>query len=297
MSKSRALGLLIGLLTPFLVIASEGDIDPAFQSCVKDCIPKQITLFWSSREECYYDCMHQMTLMKIQKNEKIVQYFGKWPFYRLWMIQEPASVLFSFIHLIVHWRHWAKIRLLPFHSPMSFLCKSINVLSINLWVWSSVFHSRDWPWTEKLDYFSAMSVILWGLIIAISRVFGIKRIMPLLVLSGVFFVGHVSYLSFWSFNYVYNMAACLVIATLTNLCWFIWIIKTWKRQGYYTKHMLKTLAIMYLAMSFEIFDFPPIQGILDAHALWHGISIFAIGPYYEFIVNDMMFLTQKTVKD
>jgi len=38
-----------------------------------------------------------------------------------------------------------------------------------VWVWSAVFHTRDLPVTEKLDYFSAAGFIVSGLMIQFIR--------------------------------------------------------------------------------------------------------------------------------
>ncbi|KAG5463414.1 MAG: Per1-like-domain-containing protein [Olpidium bornovanus] len=48
------------------------------------------------------------------------------------------------------------------------------------------------------------------------------------------------------------------------------------------------LAVLALtcAMSLEIFDFPPLYGALDAHALWHAASIPVIPYWYRFLVRD-----------
>lgn len=36
-------------------------------------------------------------------------------------------------------------------------------ICINAWLWSVVFHARDTPWTERMDYFSAFSMVLFSL--------------------------------------------------------------------------------------------------------------------------------------
>ena len=36
-------------------------------------------------------------------------------------------------------------------------------------MWSTIFHTRDLGWTEKLDYFSAGGLIVVGLIVQFVR--------------------------------------------------------------------------------------------------------------------------------
>ena len=40
---------------------------------------------------------------------------------------------------------------------------------MNAWLWSTVFHTRDVHWTEKLDYFSAAAFVVVGLIVQFVR--------------------------------------------------------------------------------------------------------------------------------
>ena len=42
-------------------------------------------------------------------------------------------------------------------------------VSIHTWFWSAVFHSRDLYWTERLDYFSAASMIISALLFQFVR--------------------------------------------------------------------------------------------------------------------------------
>ena len=42
-------------------------------------------------------------------------------------------------------------------------------VTLNAWFWSTVFHARDLPWTEKLDYFSAAGLIIAGIVVQFVR--------------------------------------------------------------------------------------------------------------------------------
>ena len=40
---------------------------------------------------------------------------------------------------------------------------------LNCWVWSTVFHARDTPFTEMMDYFSAFSTVLFSFYAMVIR--------------------------------------------------------------------------------------------------------------------------------
>jgi hypothetical protein len=50
-----------------------------------------------------------------------------------------------------------------------------GLVSINAWICSTIFHSRDIALTEKLDYFSAFSIVVYGLLAFILRILGSWR--------------------------------------------------------------------------------------------------------------------------
>lgn len=54
--------------------------------------------------------MWRTTMAFLNRNWAVPQFHGKWPFIRLFGIQEPASVFFSFLNLFAHWRMIRKFR-------------------------------------------------------------------------------------------------------------------------------------------------------------------------------------------
>jgi len=88
----------------------------------------------------------------------------QWTFYRIWGIQEPASALFSFLNLITTYLAWTKycrqiFKLSSKSNDTNFTAfNTINkhfihatihaILSINAWLWSTIFHIRDTSLTE-----------------------------------------------------------------------------------------------------------------------------------------------------
>lgn len=66
--------------------------------------------------------MWRTTMAFLNRNWNVPQFYGKWPFIRLFGIQEPASVFFSFLNLFVHWRMIRKFRREVRHdSPMYYI--------------------------------------------------------------------------------------------------------------------------------------------------------------------------------
>lgn len=257
---------------------------------------------------------------------RVVQYHGKWPFYRFMGIQEPMSVLFSAGNLYMHAKYGLSLaRQLPSDLPKALQrpLSYVPYAGINLWIWSMVFHTRDKPWTEKLDYFSAALSILFNLYYAIVRIAGLykvdgkrdlhnqhlRRQLGAVVL-GTIFLCHVSYLTFWKFDYGYNMAFNVSIGLTHNLLWLGWTIYQFtlpptiqlqtrtlssqsipvnNRAPHYLRPTI-TLTILSSLIALELLDFPPIWRCLDAHALWHAATIPVIKWWYECLLIDAWWL-------
>ena len=147
------------------VAASAGDRSPAFQSCLVSCLPRQCVselpfilrlTRWTCVDDCSYLCSHEVTdlaqAQAFQGNPaRIEQFYGKWAFWRLGGIQEPASVLFSLANLYVHVRGMRLLgRKVPLTHPMLNYYTAWSLVNINAWTWSTVFHTRG----ELLDRYT-----------------------------------------------------------------------------------------------------------------------------------------------
>ncbi|KAI8873720.1 post-GPI attachment to proteins factor 3-like protein [Ramicandelaber brevisporus] len=316
---SLALCLIAMLSLSLVVNASKGDRDEYFQACVQRCDESRCShplpfylraLFWSCRQDCEYECMRAITREAKQNSREIMQYYGKWPFARLWGIQEPASVVFSIMNGFMHWTHLEPL-MARVNNPALKWTAMISLLycvsSLNTWLWSAVFHVRDFPITEKLDYFSAALSILIGFYGALVRVFHIKQHNTrrnLAILFSLCFMAHVSYLSLWKFDYGYNMAACVAVGLLNNAVWIGWSYRQSRRNraAYAVTHprtWLPTICVLLLsgAMSLELFDFAPVWDVFDAHSLWHAATIFIIPLWYDFVLMDLDYLRATTHND
>ena len=162
-------------ILPFITIisASSGDRSPSFQQCLSNCVTRTCTgdngasgtsglplalrlTRWTCADDCKYQCMHILTDFALQEQSRaqqqgspshpstrIHQYYGKWPFWRIAGMQEPASVAFSLFSLVFHVKGYSQIQnAIPNAHPMKWYYKMFAFVSMNAWVWSSVFHTR-----------------------------------------------------------------------------------------------------------------------------------------------------------
>ena len=86
-------------------------------------------------------------------------------------------------------------------------------LSVNAWVWSSVFHSRDTRTTEVLDYFSADALLFFALFASLVRALRLFRTAQWLLPAAALGAGLMSI--FWHllrvrFDYGLNVKARLL---------------------------------------------------------------------------------------
>ncbi|OAD70587.1 hypothetical protein PHYBLDRAFT_33350 [Phycomyces blakesleeanus NRRL 1555(-)] len=300
--------LLLGCLN--FCAASSGDNLPEYKNCVESCVESSglnssehvklplylRLLFWTDAQECRYQCMHALTSKAIENGQTVHQFHGKWPFNRVFGIQEPAAVLFSIGNGLFHYHYYKKMqKQLPDNYSLKNGYLVMAITAMNAWVWSTVFHTRDFEMTERLDYFSAGLYIFYGFYIAVIRVFWLTGLPKKAfgVLCGMLYCAHVTYLSMGSrFDYGYNMLACIVIGALQTQLWLIWTVVQYSpltsnpsRRSYAWMAGL-SVVLLSCAMGLEVFDFPPWLGAVDAHALWHAATIPVIPLFYQFILKD-----------
>ncbi|KAK0560775.1 hypothetical protein OC844_003553 [Tilletia horrida] len=177
------------------------------------------------------DRIAQAELAQLRPVQKeMVQFYGKWVFVRFLGMQEPFSVLFSILNLREHVNAFYKLRReVPDAYPLKLVYILHALISVNAWTWSAVFHSRDKPLTERLDYFSAASVLLSGLFFSVCRLFRLepdsRHFSTLLRSFAGLFVVHCLYLSIGRFDYGYNVLACLFVAAVHELLWLAFSLR------------------------------------------------------------------------
>ncbi|KZP13810.1 Per1-like protein [Athelia psychrophila] len=325
---SRYRSLIILTLAAYTV-ASSGDRSAEFQNCVIRCsvdtcvsssmLPLALQLTrWNCADDCKYTCMHVVTNKAVELGLPIEQYYGKWPFWRFMGMQEPASVAFSLLNLWFHAAGFSKIRRsVPNGHIMKTYYLLWAIISMNTWVWSSIFHTRDLPTTEKLDYFSAALAIGYSLYYTVIRLFHLyprrntlantsldpKRTTRWIwsLFCVIIYVSHVSYLTMSPrFDYSYNIAFNLALGLTHNAIWSLYSLPSsfpvlWrflsKPKSYRPAFAGKAAFFVLLttaATALELFDFPPWGRFIDAHALWHLSTAPIIPFWYDFLVEDSL---------
>ncbi|BBN16992.1 post-GPI attachment to proteins factor 3 [Marchantia polymorpha subsp. ruderalis] len=345
MERSAVVPVLV-LLSSFLVsccVASQGDRQSTYRLCTESCeksgcidqvcfsnckhpvngvnkdgmseephTPPLLAAFeeWDCKSECRYQCMMDTESKRAAIGEAPLKYHGKWAFTRMLNLQEPASVFFSVLNLLVHLQGVVSFYFLVHYKlPQRALQlggKSpyyefwgiwiiYGLLSINSWLWSAVFHSRDMPITEQLDYSSAIALLGYTLIVTIIRT-GNLRIEAAQVMVAApilaFITTHILYLNFYQFDYGLNMKVCVSLGIAQLLLWSGWAGLT--RHP----HRFKLLFVVVgtaLAILLEVFDFAPVWGVLDAHALWHAVTVPLTVFWWSFIKDDARWRTSSVV--
>lgn len=291
--------------------SSRGDQSADYQSCVGKChemcrsengpsISMIDRLFqWKCPDECRYLCMRQhVKQLRQSGGNQTLQYHGKWPFIRILGMQELFSVLFSVGNLLAQYRGYRKFRrALLVVSPKKYVFAPLVLIAFisncNGWIWSSIFHARDFILTERLDYFSALWLVLCSLYFSVMRVFMISRqqlkcAIPMIL----YFAFHVCYMHYVKFDYSLNMIVTAGCGLLFNAIWILYYLVN-KNDGK-ARHLRKAMIVgilFTLAGTLEITDFAPFFDLVDAHSLWHLATIPITKMWYDFLVDDVHYLT------
>ncbi|KAM9837517.1 post-GPI attachment to proteins factor 3 [Aulostomus maculatus] len=302
--------VLLLLMSVTTVRSSQGDKEPVYRECVKQCVrtnctgvrlrgfqsaqPQYMALTgWTCRDDCRYQCMWTTVGLYQAEGYRVPQFHGKWPFVRFLCFEEPASALASLLNglacLLMLLRYRSTV---PRQSPMYHTINAFSLVSLNAWFWSTVFHTRDTFLTEKMDYFCATAVILYSIYLCCVRTLGLRHPGVSSIVGVVLilvFTSHVSYLTFVSFDYGYNMAANTTIGMVNLLWWLCWCWKNRRTLPYWWKCGLVVLLLHGLAL-LELLDFPPLLWVLDAHAIWHLSTIPVHFLFYSFLIDDSLYL-------
>lgn len=169
------------------------------------------------------------------------------------------------------------------------------LVGLNTWTWSSIFHMRDTPLTEKLDYFSAGFAVLYSTFLTLCRLLrlGLRGQRKLSLFFIIPYLLHIAYLGLSeSFDYGYNMTANVIVGCIHNVLWLLWSFTNRNRLPYAWIPTAGVIAIT-LAMSLELLDFPPLAWALDAHSLWHLATVPLVWLWYRFLLTDTAFEMRK----
>jgi hypothetical protein len=171
-----------------------------------------------------------------------------------------------------------------------------------------------------LDYFSAALTILYSLYYTVIRLFhlyptqqrtrlsltardpppgcGLTQIAWSLLCILVYLC-HVSYLTLLPrFDYVYNIIFNMVIGLTHNALWLVYSLPAsltvfarypGRPRSYRPPFVTKAgifVALTTAATALELFDFPPLLRVIDAHSLWHLATAPIAMLWYDFLVQD-----------
>ncbi|GMM56661.1 Per1 protein [Maudiozyma humilis] len=285
-------------------------------------------LFWDCLADCDYQCQQVVTKVRIMHGEEVYQFHGKWPFLRLFTMQELFSTLFSignfFPHYYSYGRIQEKIRRIEQSGrnvQMTRILRNylgVAVAGMCAWTASSVFHWRDLLVTEKMDYFFAGMTVLMGFHAIFARLTHLDRFPRL----GRYFSGAVAFIFalhllrlYIDWSYTYNMRFNICFGVMQYL-----LLLTLALQNYlHLKHhrgtgqqgarahrtlvfklcVVPVLLVVgtSLAMSLELFDFFLYDYQIDAHAVWHLCTIWPSWVLYRFFVDDYDLVLEGTRKD
>ncbi|GAO15086.1 uncharacterized protein UV8b_02376 [Ustilaginoidea virens] len=308
-SLSLSVSLLL-LLFCAAAQASVGDRLPSFRECLEVCQAENCgsgkahtpipllhrILLWDCASECDYTCQHIITDQRIASAEPVVQFHGKWPFRRFLGMQEPFSVLFSLGNL---WAHHDGLRKIRARVPSTYTLRPFYIVLAHVgmasWFFSALFHTRDFQATEELDYFAAGANVLYGLYYTAVRIFRLDRpsaqrrsaLRAWTAMCLVLYLLHVAYLKGVRWDYTYNMAANVVVGVAQNILWTWFSVTSYqKSKSLWSIVPVAVVAWVMVAMSMELFDFPPWLGCIDAHSLWHLMTIGPTVLMYNFLLKD-----------
>lgn len=255
-------------------------------------------MHWDCAENCRYECMIQNSELRRSLGEQQVQYFGKWSFTRVLGTQEllswTGSLLNGLPFLCFFLREAWRAPCAGARPATVWLFRVQCVLNVNTWVQSALFHARDTPLTEKLDYFCANMYVANGLACALYlhcpedwsalRAALTAYALPVGAWSAV-----VLYLVYVKFDYGLFMTLTVTLGAIGSIAWLAWFLRLPRsapKRRFAWKVLLATWGV-YLVLPLELLDFPPYFGFLDAHALWHWLTV-PLQYCYVAFVRDLL---------
>lgn len=295
---------LVLLCCIFEISGSPGDRDPEHRLCVNSCMRSlckawspswtDLVTGWQCTDECAYECMWRTVKIFERRGRPTPQFKGKWPFVRLLGLQEPAAAIFSALNLLAHLylvnKLWERV---PATAPMRSVWTVYGIVSVNAWVCSTIFHARDVDTTEKLDYFSAFSVMAYSLLAFMLRILRARRARLLAGLAcSLLFIRHVYSMWYVNFDYGYNMKMSVGVGLVNSICWLAWCGLHWRDRPYVKKGAL-AVVLLDLSVLLELLDFVPVLWSVDAHALWHLSTVPIHFVWYRFVIDDCEFLLRE----
>jgi hypothetical protein len=219
-----------------------------------------------------------------------VHYYGKWPFTRVLGVQELFSTLFSLGNALPYAILLASWPSVPWsRSSVSWVLHTCTF--VNTWIQSAIFHARESPLTKTLDYHCATLGLTVSLCVAIGVNLPDHWPLQRYVLAAygppvVFWMSHVFYLSFISFDYGHNMKVAVILGIIVTVLCLFWAARNWREKPFAWKLLIAVLG-PYTVLPLELLDFAPMFNLLDAHACWHLGTVPVAFSWCSFVRNHM----------
>ena len=273
---------------------SQGDIDISFRMCVKTCIEQTCSNnnkskfgdgfpYWNCDDDCSYECVQSITSERSSQGYGPLKYHGHWPFLRLFGLEEPASTVFSLLnsvpYIISFGSTFTANQGRNQHSFMDSWLTLFYMISINTWFASAFFHSRKTEFASFYDYTSALLFLGYSLWLAVRRIMGVKatffKVGSIFSTFLVLYLFQVSRMHAGLVSFDQHMSLSITIAVCNVVIWLSWLLfsSEGKGKGNYRYLCLICQLWFSLAALLELFDFPAIWGLYDAHSLWHAATI------------------------
>jgi hypothetical protein len=218
-------------------------------------------------------------------------------------VEEPASAVLSLVAAAVH--SYLLVKFIRAASPDYPFYRATCCHSAG-WIFTSVaavllhiHEDRPHFVHEKLDYYGVFVTLCIGVYLAAAHLI---RPVPASALrraakSAAFIVCicFISYMQFVHFDYGLHVAICGVLMVALSL---LHAVKFFQGKGNHdhVRFFLYGSFVLFLASPCEFFDFRPIFGHLDGHALWHLAAIPVAFLWYEFFRKDAEIHTEVLVK-
>lgn len=244
-------------------LASVGDTLPEFEDCLQICLSELclhtspaknfcsryqdnplLLLLWPCEDDCTYQCVQHITDIIERQGDSLIQFYGKWPFYRTFGFQEFVSVLFLAANLYVNARSWRFVNL-QYHRSIrtgygTMYAQALFLIAVLVigWSFSMIYHTRDTALTETLDYFGAFAIVCANFNLAITscfRLFEPSRRRIRQVCQFIIFLAYCTHclnlLRDW--DYGYNT---LVSVVMGLVCFIIWVMHSFRVNREYHDH-------------------------------------------------------------
>jgi hypothetical protein len=132
---------------------------------------------------------------------------------------------------------------------------------------------------------SAWLVVACGLGTVCTRVMWVRRRAVLLVWLALAagLAAHAHFMLTVRFDYGWHVKLCVLLGFATAVGWVTWSVAV-RHPG---RRLLSAfLLLVHVAMLFELLDFPPLWGALDAHAVWHCCTVPLTPLFYAWVARD-----------